>query len=144
MFCKLYINVKKIVSCLSTCIFPDKIQYPINEKSLHDGPPHESNEGYAYAKRMLELQCRQYNKKYNLNYICLIPVNLYGKYDNFRDGDSHVIPGLISRFHSDKIHEKETIVYGDGEPLRQFLYAKDFFVLHSCIMIHMYIIQNTQ
>lgn len=124
--CKKY-RVNRGIFVLSSCIYtPNPSKFPMDESMIHEGPPHESNEGYAYAKRMLELQCRQYNKKYNLNYICLVPVNLYGKYDNFRDGDSHVIPGLISRFHIDKIHEKETIVYGDGEPLRQFLYAKDF------------------
>ena len=75
---------------------------------------------------MLELQCRQYNKKFNTKYMCLIPVNLYGPYDNFRNGDAHVIPDLMARFHKDKINDDESIVFGTGEPLRQFLYTKDF------------------
>ena len=64
---------------------------------IHESPPHPSNEGYAYAKRMLELQCRQYNKDQNTEYICLIPVNLYGKHDNFNLMDSHFITGIMDR-----------------------------------------------
>ncbi len=55
-------NVKKVVSCLSTCIFPDKTTYPINEQMLHDGAPHNSNDAYAYAKRMLEVQSKAYQE----------------------------------------------------------------------------------
>ena len=57
-------NVKKCISCLSTCIFPDEINYPIDETMIHDGPPHSSNEGYAFAKRMLEVESRLYNRYY--------------------------------------------------------------------------------
>ena len=56
----------------------------------------------------------------------LIPVNLYGPHDNFRNGDAHVIPDLMARFHKDKLINEDYVVFGDGEPLRQFLYAKDF------------------
>ena len=53
-------NVKKLICCLSTCIFPDNVQYPINENMLHNGPPHNSNDAYAYAKRMMEIHCKAY------------------------------------------------------------------------------------
>jgi len=56
--CAREFNVKKVVSCLSTCIFPDKTTYPIDETMIHDGPPHDSNFGYAYAKRMIDIQNR--------------------------------------------------------------------------------------
>tara|TARA_Y100000768_G_scaffold173747_1_gene130076 strand:- start:248 stop:772 length:525 start_codon:yes stop_codon:yes gene_type:complete len=76
---------------------------------------------------MLEMQCRQYNEKYNTEYICLIPVNLYGKYDNFKIGESHVIPELMHRLHLGKINDLDKYdIYGTGDPLRQFLYAENF------------------
>ena len=77
------LNVKKVISCLSTCIFPDKTSYPIDESMLHDGPPHNSNDAYAYAKRMLEIQSKAYQQQYNKNFICIIPTNIYGPYDNY-------------------------------------------------------------
>ena len=63
------LGVSKVVSCLSTCIFPDKTSYPINEDMLHQGPPHESNDAYAYAKRMLEIQSMAYQQQYQDNFI---------------------------------------------------------------------------
>ncbi len=62
--CAHEVGVKKCVSCLSTCIFPDKTEYPIDETMLHNGPPHLSNEGYSYAKRLLDVHCKLYNNKY--------------------------------------------------------------------------------
>ena len=105
-------NVKRTVLCLSTCVFPDNPppyldnspKYPFSEDSLHDGPPHPSNEGYAYAKRMMEVQARLYNEKNAAanhkggpQFLCVIPTNVYGRHDNFHLEDSHVIPGLIHR-----------------------------------------------
>ena len=90
-------RVKKVVSCLSTCIFPDKTSYPINEKMLHNGPPHHSNDAYAYAKRMLEVQSKAYREQYGCNFVCVIPTNIYGPRDNFSLEDGHVIPALIHR-----------------------------------------------
>ena len=66
------LNINKVLCCLSTCIFPDGIEYPIDENKLHEGPPHESNYGYAYAKRMLEVQCRAYQENYHFGYHSLI------------------------------------------------------------------------
>ena len=91
------LKVSKVVSCLSTCIFPDKTSYPINENMLHDGPPHDSNDAYAYAKRMLEIQSKAYQQQYNDNFICVIPTNIYGEHDNYSLEDGHVIPSLIHR-----------------------------------------------
>ena len=119
-------KVKKLVSCLSTCIFPDNIKYPINETQLHNGPPHHSNNGYAYAKRMLEIHSTAYNEQYNDKFICVIPTNIYGKYDNFSIQNGHVIPALIHKCYKAKQMNKPFIVCGSGKPLRQFMYAKDF------------------
>ena len=77
------VSIKKLVSILSTCIFPDNVSYPITEEQLHLGPPHPSNEGYAYSKRMVDVLSRAYNKQYGTKYITVIPGNLYGPFDNF-------------------------------------------------------------
>jgi len=123
------IKVKKLVSCLSTCIFPDKTSYPINESMLHDGPPHPSNDAYAYAKRMLEVQSKAYQEQYADNFICIIPTNIYGPHDNFHLKDSHVIPGLIHKCYLAKKENKPFIVAGSGAPLRQFIYSEDLAIL---------------
>ena len=118
-------NIKKVVSCLSTCIFPDKTKYPIHEGMLHNGPPHVSNDAYAYAKRMLEIQSNIYNEQYGTNFICIIPTNIYGPYDNFSLEDGHVIPSLIHKCYLAKQEGEDFIVRGTGKPLRQFIYSKD-------------------
>ena len=121
-------GIKRGIFVLSSCIYPaNPSRFPMDETMIHESPPHSSNEGYAYAKRMLELQCRQYNKTYDYEYICVVPVNLYGPYDNFNLKDSHMIPGLLHRFYLTKLHgNKEYEAYGTGAPLRQFLYSFDF------------------
>ena len=119
------IKVKKLVSCLSTCIFPDNIQYPINENMLHNGIPHNSNDAYAYSKRMLDVLSSAYRQQYNDNFICVIPTNIYGSYDNFNLEDSHVIPGLIHKCYLAKHKDTDFIINGTGSPLRQFIYSKD-------------------
>lgn len=119
------IKVKKLISCLSTCIFPDKTTYPINETMLHNGPPHFSNDAYAYAKRMVEIQSNAYNQQYNDNFICIIPTNIYGPFDNFNLNDAHVIPALIHKCYLAKKENKPFVVAGSGKPLRQFIYSDD-------------------
>jgi GDP-L-fucose synthase len=118
-------KVQKVVSCLSTCIFPDKTTYPINETMLHNGPPHKSNDAYAYAKRMLEIQSRAYQEQYNDNFICVIPTNIYGAYDNFSLDEGHVIPALIHKCYNAKKNKEKFLVCGSGKPLRQFIYSID-------------------
>ena len=118
-------NVKKVVSCLSTCIFPDKTTYPINESMLHNGPPHSSNDAYAYAKRMLEIQSKAYQEQYGSNFVCVIPTNVYGPNDNYNLNDGHVIPALIHKCYLAKKENKPFVVLGSGKPLRQFIYSED-------------------
>jgi GDP-L-fucose synthase len=118
-------RVKKVISCLSTCIFPDKTTYPINETMLHNGPPHSSNDAYAFAKRMLEIHSKAYQEQYNDNFICVIPTNIYGENDNYHLENAHVIPALIHKCYLAKKENKEFIVCGSGKPLRQFIYAQD-------------------
>ena len=118
-------KVKKVVSCLSTCIFPDKTTYPIDETMLHNGPPHWSNDSYAYSKRMSEILSKSYQEEYGDNFICVIPCNVYGKNDNFSLEDGHVIPALIHQCYLAKKEGRDFVVKGSGKPLRQFIYSED-------------------
>lgn len=94
-------NVQRGIFCLSSCIWKYKPKvYHMDESMIHKSEPHPSNKEYEYSKRMMEMQCRNYNKQYGREYICLIPVNLYGPYDNFNLEDSHVISGLIHKFYN--------------------------------------------
>ncbi len=119
------VQVKKLVACLSTCIFPDKTTYPINESMLHLGPPHFSNDAYAYAKRILEVQCKAYREQYGDNFVCVIPTNIYGLFDNFNLDDGHVIPALIHKCYLAKQSNSKFVIAGTGQPLRQFIYSED-------------------
>lgn len=127
--CAAKFGVKKMVSCLSTCVFPDKVTYPISEEDLHNGPPHDSNAGYAYAKRMVDVQNRLYNGGQSQENKCLftavIPTNAYGENDNFNLQTGHVIASLIRKCHTAKVDNQPFVVAGTGEPLRQFLYSYD-------------------
>jgi len=122
-------RVEKLIACLSTCIFPDQIEYPIDETMLHNGPPHESNDAYAYAKRMLEVHCRAYRESYGDNFVCIIPTNIYGPHDNFDLENAHVLPALIHKCYLAKLYDEDFIVRGTGKPLRQFIYSKDLALL---------------
>ena len=119
------LNVKKTICCLSTCIFPDKITYPINETMLHYGPPHDSNYAYAYSKRLMEIHTKTYIDQFNDNFICIIPTNIYGENDNYNLDDAHVIPSLIHKCYLAKKNNSKFIIKGTGKPLRQFIYSND-------------------
>ncbi|XP_077450910.1 GDP-L-fucose synthase-like isoform X1 [Stigmatopora argus] len=119
------VGVVKVVSCLSTCIFPDKTTYPINETMIHNGPPHESNFGYAYAKRMLDVQNRAYFQQHGHCYTAVIPTNVFGPHDNFSIEDGHVLPGLIHKTYIAQKERKPLVVWGSGAPKRQFIYSLD-------------------
>ena len=118
-------RIKKVVSLLSTCVYPDKVSYPLTENNIHAGEPHNSNYGYAYAKRMLDIQSRAARQQYGLNYITAIPNNLYGINDNFDLKNGHVIPAIIRKIHEAKISREPPVFWGTGRPLREFTYADD-------------------
>ncbi len=125
------LGVSKVVSCLSTCIFPDEKTKSgaISESMLHAGPPHASNDAYAYAKRMLEVQSRCYREQHGRNYVCVIPTNIYGPHDNFNLDDAHVIPALIHKCYLAKRDGVPLVVAGSGAPLRQFIYSRDLALM---------------
>ena len=118
-------KVEKLICMLSTCIFPDKVEYPIVENMLHNGHPHFSNDAYSYAKRMGEIHCRAYNENFNTNYCCIIPTNIYGPYDNFSLEDGHVIPALIHKCYIAKKLKIPFEIRGTGSPMRQFIFSED-------------------
>ncbi|KAH8829111.1 hypothetical protein DL96DRAFT_1596702 [Flagelloscypha sp. PMI_526] len=118
-------GVSKVISCLSTCVFPDKVEYPLDETKIHSGPPHESNFGYAHAKRMVDVQNHAYKEEYGCNFTSAIPTNVFGPHDNFDLEDAHVIPALIHKCYLAKKHNTPFIVAGTGKPLRQFIYSRD-------------------
>jgi GDP-L-fucose synthase len=118
-------GTKNLISFMSTCIFPEKCTYPLNENNLHDGPPHPSNFGYAYAKRMLEVQSSAYNKQFKSNYIVAIPTNIYGPNDNFSLLEGHVVPALIHKTYLAKKNRTNLSIWGSGSPLREFVYSSD-------------------
>jgi len=119
------LRVKKLVGFLSTCIFPDNLKKPLEESDLHLGPPHSSNYGYAYAKRMFDVQVRAYNQQFDLDYFNIIPTNVYGINDNFNLQSSHVVPGLIHKVYAANKNKSDLIVWGSGVAKREFIFAED-------------------
>lgn len=123
--CARIFGVQKVISLLSCCIYPDGAELPLKEENLHNGEPHFTNFGYAYAKRMLEVQSRAYNQQYGTNFVCMIPTNIYGPNDNFSLEGSHVVPALIRKIHLAKINNDKAVLWGDGTPLRELTYSYD-------------------
>jgi len=119
------LKIPKLVSFLSTCVFPDKVEYPLDETKIELGPPHSSNFAYAYAKRMADVQIRAFNQQYGTQYFSVIPCNVYGPNDNYSLEVGHVIPMLIHKCYLAKKNRKTFEVWGDGTPLREFVYSKD-------------------
>lgn len=125
LLCCFQFNVKKVISCLSTCIFSDKIEFPTNEDGLHLNEPHFSNFGYSYSKRMIDVLNRAYFEKHGCLFTSIIPCNVFGPHDNFNLNKSHVIPALIHKIYNAKNNDEPLIIYGTGKPKRQFIYSKD-------------------
>ena len=116
-------NVERVISILSTCIYPDKVdRYPMLEEDLFNGPPTPTNFSYGFAKRCMAAHIDSYVKQYNKKWCYLIPCNLYGEYDKYEEHHSHFVSALIK-----KIYEAngEIKLWGTGKPLRQFMYGGD-------------------
>lgn len=119
-------EIKKVISILSTCIYPEAGPFPLKEELLHYGEPHPTTLGYSYSKRMLEVHSRAIIKQHKYDYKCLIPNNLYGPNDNFHLSDSHVIPSIIRKIYEASKNKTECILLGDGSPIREFTFSDDF------------------
>ncbi len=127
-------GVEKLVAFLSTCIFPDNVEYPLTESKIHLGPPHFSNDAYAYAKRMADVQIRAYREQYGLKYTSVIPTNIYGPNDNFDIKNGHVIPSLIHKCYLAIENKTDLEIWGYGTPLREFIYSKDVAKLTTWVV----------
>lgn len=119
-------GLEKFVAIGTVCSYPKHTPVPFREESLWDGYPEETNAPYGLAKKMLLVQSQAYRQQYGFHSIFLLPVNLYGPRDNFDPRLSHVIPALIKKMLDAKERGAEEIVlWGDGTPTREFLYAAD-------------------
>jgi GDP-L-fucose synthase len=124
--CAHELKIKNFVNVLSTCIFPDKeVIYPLTPSQIDLGRPHDSNYGYSYAKRLSGYETKIFRNLSSLNWISIVPTNLYGPNDNFNLDNSHLIPGMIHRAYLSKLKNEDFVVWGDGTPLRQFVYSED-------------------
>jgi GDP-L-fucose synthase len=129
-------GVRNLVAFLSTCVFPNDIEYPLTEKKIHLGPPHFSNDAYAYSKRMVDVQIRAYKEQYGLNYKSVIPTNIYGPNDNYDIKNGHVVPSLIHKCFLARENKTSLTIWGTGNPLREFIFSRDVaklteWVLHN-------------
>ena len=127
-------GVKRLVAFLSTCVFPDDVEYPLTIDQIHKGEPHFSNYPYAYAKRMADVQIRAYREQYGLNYTSIIPSNIYGPNDNFSLEHGHVMPMLIHKLYLAKQNKTDFVVWGTGKPLREFIYSKDIAKISEWVL----------
>ena len=119
-------HIEKFVAIGTICAYPKFTPVPFKEKDLWHGYPEETNAPYGLAKKMLLVQSQAYRQQYGFNSIFLLPVNLYGPRDNFDPRTSHVIPALIRKcLEARDRKDDHVIVWGDGSPTREFLYAED-------------------
>jgi len=119
-------GVKNFVFLGSSCIYPKNAPQPLKEEYLLTGPLEPTNEGYAIAKIAGLKACEYYNKEHNVNYISVMPPNLYGINDNFNPEYSHVISGIMRRLHLAKKNNLESVeIWGSGKPYREFMYVDD-------------------
>src|SRR4051794_7731363 len=124
----------KLLFLGSSCIYPKFAPQPIREDSLLTGPLEETNDAYAIAKISGVLQAQALRRQYGVHYISAMPTNLYGPGDNFHPQNSHVLPGLIRRFHEAKLAAAPKVtVWGTGTPLREFLHVDD--LARACLFL---------
>ena len=125
---------KKLLFLGSSCIYPCLASQPMTESCLLTGELEKTNEAYALAKISGLKYCEFLNRQYGTDYISVMPTNLYGPNDNYHPEHSHVLPALIRRFHEAKESGAEVVTcWGDGSPLREFLYVDD--LANLCVFL---------
>ena len=119
-------NIGKLIIVGTVCSYPKHCPVPFKEEDIWNGYPEETNAPYGIAKKSLYIMAKAYQEQYGLNSTVLIPSNLYGPRDNFKDESSHVIPALIKKIYKAKAGNLPNVeIWGDGTPTREFLYADD-------------------
>ncbi len=136
-------GIKNFIFLGSSCIYPKYAEQPLKEESLLTGALEPTNEWYAIAKISGVKACEAIRKQYGLNYVSLMPTNLYGTHDNFDLKTSHVLPAMMRKFHDAKLNHDPVELWGSGTPMREFLYVDDLaeavcFALEHKLNDHLY------
>jgi len=127
-------GVKRMLFLGSSCIYPRDCPQPISEEYLLTGPLEQTNEPYAIAKIAGIKLCQSYNRQYGTQYVSVMPTNLYGPNDNYDLNNSHVLPALIRKAHEAKLRgDSSYVVWGSGNPMREFLYVDD--MADACVFL---------
>lgn len=126
-------KVKKLLFLGSSCAYPKHALTPVKEEDLMTGPLEPSNECYALAKIAGIRLCQAYRRQYGCDFISTMPTNLYGIGDHYDLETSHVIPGMIRKFHEAKLAGRDVELWGNGDPVREFLYADD--LAEACLVL---------
>lgn len=119
------LRIPKSLHMLSVGMYPPSAALPLRETSLHDGPAHESNYSYAYAKRLIEPAITAYRTEYGLNVVGVVPNGIFGENMNFKRDESIMLAALIRRFHENRNGTGPLEVWGDGTALREYTYSQD-------------------
>ncbi len=120
------VGVKKLIFLGSSCIYPKYSKQPIKEKYLLSGKLEQTNDAYAIAKIAGVKMCESYNEQYNLNYLCLMPTNLFGINDNYNLKTSHFFPALLKKiYYAKKRNKKQIEIWGNGKAKRELMYVDD-------------------
>ena len=120
------LGVRKLVYPMGGCSYPAKAVSPIGEDQMWEGYPQAESAAYSTAKKMGIVASQAYRQQYGFNSVVIIPGNMYGEFDNFRNSESHVVPGLIRRFYEAREADApEVVCWGTGSPTRDFVYAGD-------------------
>lgn len=123
-------GVKKLIYTMGGCAYPHDAKSPISEDQMWNGYPQEESAGYSSAKKMGIVASRSYRTQYGMDSVVLIPGNMYGPFDNFRNDESHVVPGMLRRYFEAKRNGVDKVVmWGTGAPTRDFVYAGDVAAL---------------
>lgn len=127
-------GVERLLFLGSSCIYPKHCEQPIKEEYLLTGNLEPTNEPYALAKIAGIKLCESFNRQFDTDFRSVMPTNLYGENDNFHPENSHVVPGLIRRFHQAKVeNSREIVVWGSGRPMREFLHVDD--MASACVHV---------
>lgn len=127
-------GVKKLLFLGSSCIYPKFAPQPMHEQHLLTGVLEDTNQAYAIAKIAGMVMCRSYNIQYGTNFIAAMPTNLYGPGDNFDATTSHVLPAMLTKFHTAKLRgAREVELWGTGSPRREFLHVDD--MASACLFL---------